>query len=363
MELLSIRTENPKADQWKLLAQFIYPTNISKHMNNHGFGMPTGKTIEFIAGCIRQAEAYFISAEVSPIDISPLLLFYGSANLLAGASGLIVSSPLAIHRHGMKLQLPISDQHRIADVKVVPLDPENGALQKFADVFSGRCKLTNGASWTIEEILGSIPDLKRDFENCYPDALPYTVPVEIVRRHRFVLERIVPRELSRYSNPEDALSHIVGLHDAYLPAQLGTQMDYVILHRKIGAPEIGTHSIFGQKYLEIAHLKNGQFLTPNQIIIMYMGLFALGHLSRYHPDLWNPFIRVDDTGEKLAIEKFLSVCHRYLPNLVLNMIYEARIQFVYENEAILDMTSSLGEKGVRYTAREITPRDAREGST
>lgn len=340
MDVRRIATESPKADQWRLLAQFAYPTNICRYLENHGFAKTDPKTVEFIAGCVRQGEAYFAAAENSPLDIAPLLLYYGAVNLLAGASGMITGVRPAIEHHGMKLEPPDTEPIRIKDAKVKPFLPKNGALQQFCNVFSSGCVLPSRVPWTVEEILGSIPDLKRDFENCYPDALPYTIPVEIVRRRQGSLERIVPSEVARYQTPQEALDCVAGFADAYLAPQYSEQMNYIVLRRKMGAAEIGTYSIFGQKHLQIAHIKNGQYLSPNQIIVIFMGLFALGYLSRYHPELWNPFVRSDETGEKLVIERFLAICQRYLPNLVLDVIRGERIQFVYETEGVLDLTTS-----------------------
>jgi hypothetical protein len=118
------------------------------------------------------------------------------------------------------------------------------------------------------------------------------------------------------------------------------------------AAAIGTYSIFGQRHLQIAHIKNGQHLNPNQLIVMFMGLFALGYLSRYHPELWNPFVRSDETGERLVIERFLAICQRYLPNLVLNMIRGERIQFAYETEGVLDLMNSPTESDLDEMVRK-----------
>lgn len=345
--VVRINSESPTKDQWKLLAQFAYLTNIARYLKQHGFTKSDSKIVEYIAGCFRQGEAYFTAAENSPTDISPLLQYYGAATLLAGASAMLTGTQLPIREHGMKLNVPNTQRIRIADVQVLPINRKSGALQQFTDTFSRGCLLVNGESWTVEEILGSIPDLKQDFENCYPNALPYTIPIEIVRKRRGSLERIAKGDLARYKTSGDALTLIAGFSESYLIPQYGDQMDYVILHRKIKSPEIGTYSLFGQKYLQIAHLKKGQTLTPNQLVIIFMGIFALGYLSRYHPELWNPFVRSDESGEKLLIEKFLAVCQRYFPNLVLNEIYGARIQFVYETKGVLDLTMSLSERDLR----------------
>lgn len=355
MEVMRIPTENPKTDQWKLLAQFVYPTGIRRYMEKQGITDTDSETVEFIAGCIRQAEAYFVAGENSLLDIVPLLLYYGTANLLAGVSGLVTGKRPTITSHGMRLRLrlPMADKARIADIQVLPEHPRSGALQQFSNIFSDRCLLAKGTSWTVEEILGSIPDLKREFENCYPDALLYTIPIEIIRRSRASLERIVPSDLSRYQDPLDALSRVEGFSSTYLPPQYGNQMDYIVIYRRMGVADIGTYSIFGHKHLQMAHIKEGLHISPNQVILIYMGLFALGYLSRYHPEIWNPFIMSDETGEKLVIEKFLTICHRYLPNLILNVVYGTRIQFVYETEGIIDQSSSLSESDLREMLRNI----------
>ena len=68
MNVKAIPTDNPKADQWKLLAQFAYPTNISGYFRKNGL-TDTAEVVNFIAGCMRQSEAYFAAAEAAPLDI------------------------------------------------------------------------------------------------------------------------------------------------------------------------------------------------------------------------------------------------------------------------------------------------------
>jgi len=333
-----MRTENPKIEQWKLLGQYAYPTNIRKYLNDRGFNNVDNRLIEFIVGCVRQSEAYFTAAENSPLDISPLLSYYGTVNLLAAAYVMVTGCKPEIKTHGMRL-LPLDDKDtKIADAKVKPINPQYGALQLFCNALSGNCQM-GGVPWTVEEILGSIPDLKKIFESCYPNAITYTIPVETLRKQRVIFERIDPKELARYNKPEDVFKIIIGLSSAYLEPQYSGQMEYIVLHRKIGGNEIGIYSIFGQKYLQVAHLKNNKLLNPSDLIVMFMGLFAFGYLSRYYPEIWNPFVRSDETGEKLVVEGFLQICQRYLPNLVLGLIYGERVQFINESEKILDISS------------------------
>jgi len=340
MSITRTPTEDPKADQWRLLSQYAYPTNIRRYLSGSGRAESDKSVEEYVAGCVRQGEAYFTAADRAPLDITPLLLYYGSSNLLAGASAMLTGVVPVVNNHGMRLKVPDAEGPRIADVRVLPFDPGAGALQSFSDVFSEGCPLASQGDWTVEEILGSVPDLKRDFENCYQGAAPFTIPVQPAQRtfrysdedgteRRVIYERVDPEDVKRFENPVDAIRSVRHFSAAYLFPQAGDDLTHIVLYRKWKANEIGFYSIYGRKYLEVPHVKKGQSLSPAQLIIMYMGLFALGYVSRYHPELWNPFVRSDTTGERLVIEKYLSLCQRYVPNLVLNAISNTRIEFVH----------------------------------
>lgn len=340
MDVIRIATDNPKVDQWKLLSQYSYPLNIKRYLRDKGLPEDDG-TVDFIAGCVRQSEAYFTAADTAPLDISPLLLYYSATNLLAGAASMKTGAKHTIRHHGMNLKLPTTPNSRIADFEVKPVRPQDGALQTFCNVFSNNCPISNGGSWTVEEILGSIPDLKQDFETCYQSALPFSIPARVVRRkihnEEIVYDLIERKDVSRFQRPQEALDRIAGLAAAYITPRYNMANDYIPLYPRLKAPEIATYSIFGRKHLQLSHDKNSQQLTPSQLISMYMGLYAVGYISRYYPEKWNPFVRNDSTGERLVIEKFLAICQRYFPNLILNEIKETRVQFFYQTEATIDL--------------------------
>jgi len=334
MNIVRIQSDNPRADQWKLLSQFSYPTNIIRYAKENSLA-PTKETIDYIAGCIRQSEAYFNAAESAPIDISPLLLYYGATNLLAGTSALITGDKLPLQHHGMNFHLPAYVNARVGDYEINPIRPIDGALQNFATIFDG-CPITNGGRWRVLDIFGSIPDLIEEFENCYQPELPFCLPAKTVRAEMhgldFYYDRIDMNILSKYGSQYETLLLIANQSRAYLPPTVNISSDFANLYFRHKAIDIGVYSTFGQKYLPLYHQKKGNKICPSQIIFMFMGLYALGYLSRYYPEKWNPFVRTDETGERLVIEKFMSICQRYLPNLVLNEIKDARVQFVYEIE-------------------------------
>lgn len=347
MKIERIPTENPQIDQWKLLGQFAYPTNVRKYFAENKISETDNEIEEYISGCVRQAESYYIATDKAPLDISPLLLYYGTANLLTGISALLTGEIKRFSHHGIKVKEPEEKLIRIADYLVNPCYPNEGALQYFCDVLSDKCPITSCGVWTVEEVFGSVPDLKKDFENCYENAKPYTIKTDVLKmissdpknenkKNEIFYENIEPVEFSNITDCIDEMTKIENFSNSYLrPQQRHGEDSPVTLYRKPNSDEIGFYSIYGEKFLELPHTKNGQNLIPTQLIILFMGLFALGNISRYKPQIWNPFVRSDITGERLLVEKFISISQRYIPNLVLNLIRKKRVEFYHPTSSVL----------------------------
>lgn len=340
MELLKIKTENAARDQWKLLGQFSYPTNIARYAQENAISL-SQDTIDYVAGCMRQSEAYFYATEQAPLDISPLLLYYGATNLLSGAAALLTASIPSIRHHGMSFHLPGATPARIADCEITPIRPKDGALQIFSNVFAKGLSMTNGEKWRLQEIFASIPDLRADYQNCYQPALPFCLPVTQVKASMhgldFHYDQVETSFLEKYPDHYATLMSIADHKAAYLPPRYNIPSKHVKLYYRKPRVDIGIYSIFGEKYLPLIHTKGKAELNPSLLILLCMGLFALGYLSRYHPERWNPFVRSDDTGERLVIEKYMAICSRYLPNLVLNEIKRSRVQFVNEVDEVTQL--------------------------
>jgi hypothetical protein len=348
MKISRISTENPITEQWRLLSQFAYPSNIRKFLSGRGATTCSDDNIELVAGSIRQSQAYFDAAATAPLDVSPLLLYYGATSLLTAIATMLTGTPPPIENHGMLI--PESPASRLANVLVLPRNPTHGALQIFSNVFSDGCVLVGTDTWSLGEVIGSIPDLKQEFENHYQDLPYFTLPVEVIHAREGIIERIKNAEIQRYASPETAMGLIADISKAYLAPQY--KSEYVILFRRRAAIEIGHHSITGRKYLSLGHTKRGKLISPHPLILMYMGLYVLGFLPRYRPHLWNPFVRSDTTGEKYIIEKFIAVCIRYLPNLALNSLMDSHLQFVNETEGLVDQTKTLTHDEIKKLVQD-----------
>lgn len=337
MKIKKIYSESPEEEQWKLLLKYGYSSNIENYLEKMNLPYQDKTLVDLIAGSILQSKEYFDASKLSSLQISPLLLYYGVTNLLHGIANLKSGLINKIENHGMKLIIP-DDWKRIGDIEIKPLNPTTGALSLFCRIYSNNCQLCDAGKWRIIEVLGSFPDLREDFLNCYDDVAPFVIPVEIVKEEQTILERIKFSDLERFEDKENVLFKVDGFEKNYLRPQQTARKKYIVLRPKITGGEIGIYSVSGQKYLQIGHKKNSQLKNPSVIVLMFMALFSLGHICRYHPEIWNPFVRNDNTGEKLLIEKCLYACRRLLPNLVLNFLFNERVIFTTEIQGTLDIS-------------------------
>lgn len=337
LETKNIFTESPEDEQWKMLLYFTYPNNIKRHFDKVGFKKPENELIDVVSGSISQAKEYFDAAKTSSLQIAPLLLYYGVSNLFYGISILTAGIINKISHHGMELRIPNNDS-KIADLEVIPCEPKIGALSVFNKRFSPQINICETGKWKVIELLSSIPDILDDFIACYDKGEPHVIPTHMIKNRNSTIEQIELSAVNRFSSYNDALSRIKDYKLCYLPFQASDQMKFIILRHKVYYKEIGIYSISGRKYLQLDHIKNGKPICPSIEIIMFMVLYSLGYISRYHPQIWNPFVRNDISGEKLLIEKFLFYSRRIIPNLALNHLYQKRINFVTESQGMSDLS-------------------------
>ncbi len=326
-------SENPTNDIWKKLLKYSFGSNVRK-----ATGLTDESIVDAISGSIVQAHEYFATASRVTLNTSPLLMYYGCVNLLYGAASILTKEISQIKNHGASISIPTID-NSIGSVEVYLSSSLEGAFKIFNKVFSNDNHFPK--QWKIRDILSYIPDLKNEFEDCYSGITSNCIPVEKVKRKNDKLDRIKLTDLKcEFQNIT-----IVDFNKAYLNSQRTNE--YIILREKLNANEIGVYSISGQKNLVVISNINGKEYYLGQIMAIFLGLFALSVLSRYHPAKWYHFVQKDDTGEKGLIEDFLLIAQRKLPNLVLNAILGKDLQFVYNTIGTTDLSKDYDPEDVK----------------
>lgn len=326
--MVSVFSENPENDLWRELLQYSYEANIKRYLSKKGV-IPQEDTVNCISGSFLQAFEYYKSAKEADIQIAPLLLYYGSTNLFYGMINLLSGSINKIESHGMKLFIP-EEMAFIADADIRFFSPNTGGVNVIARAIGFDSDLTGFGDWKLKEFLDSIAEINADYVRCYELQTGRIAMLDIFNTPDGKAEKIYYTEENKESFLS-LISEIENFNQSYLRIttanEYETQKEYFVLRHKMTGEDISEISYSGQPYLRAGHNKNGQLITIPAMLNMYIALFALASLCRYHPERWSPFVQKDTTGEKLLIEKFLFYARRMLPNYVLNYIAGEKVQY------------------------------------
>lgn len=341
-------SENPEKDLWRELLQFTYEANIKRYLSKKGLDVDE-PTINCIVGSFLQANEYYKSAKDANLQISPLLLYYGSTNLLYGMANLLNGKINKINNHGMKIFIP-KPMNFIADTNIRFLSPEDGGVHVVARALGFTSDLTGFGDWTLREFWDSIAEINTDFIQCYEVKTGCIAMLDVFNTPDGKVEKIYFSEDNKQTLIS-LLKNVEFFDKSYLPVTTAKEYkngrEYFVLRHKLTGKDISEKSYSGQPYLRAGHNKNSRTITIPTILNMYISLFALSSLCRYYPEKWSPFVLKDTTGEKLLIEKLLYYSRRLIPNFVLNKILEDNIQYEFNKYEATDKVKLVGEHQVQ----------------
>lgn len=342
-----IFTENPESELWRELLQYSYKANIERYFNEHTLTYDDKKT-DSIIGSFLQAHEYYKASENANLHIAPLLLYYGTTNLLFGMSSLLDGEICEIHCHGMK---PNSStiKNYIAETSVTFEESKYGGVHLFAKFLGYNEDLTQYGSWTLMEFLASIAEIDADYKKCYSQKCGNVLMIDEFSTPNGKIGKIY-YDSNNYSDILQVVDHVDGFKKSYMNFQIGEDRErnnYLIIRRKMIGKDISQVSFSGQPYLQAGHIKNGRLITIPTILNMYISLFITGSLCRYHPEIWSPFVLKDTTGERLLIEKFLYYARRMIPNIILNTIHAKKFIYVSEKYTSNETIKLVGEHEIQ----------------
>lgn len=346
--MISVFSENPENDLWRELLQFSYEANINRYLSKKGLHA-NGETINCIVGSFLQADEYYRAAKDANLQISPLLLYYGTTNLLYGMVNLLSGRKNIIANHGMKIFVP-EHMSFIADTTIRFLSPSDGGVHVIARAIGFSQDLTNFGDWSLSEFLDSIAEISSDFIQCDEVNAGRVAMLEGFNTPDGKMEKIYFSEENK-DQILALLQDVEGFDKSYLRLSVGkereTSKGYFILRHKLTGKDISEESYSGQRYLRAGHNKNSQMVTVPTVLNMYVALFTLASLCRYYPERWSPFVMKDTTGEKVLIEKFLYFARRLIPNYVLNRIMGDKVQYTSGRYSEIDTVKLVGEHQVQ----------------
>ena len=347
-----IFTENPENDLWQELMQFSYKANVERYLEEHNL-VKSEDTINTIIGAFLQANEYFKASKTVNLQISPLLLYYGSTNLLLGLCSLKKGIRPEIKNHGMATLHTTIDNY-ISEASVRFNDYNFGGIHQFAKIIGFDKDLTKYGEWKMQEFLSAIVEIDRDYKKCYEKEIGNTLLLDLYNTSTGLIEKIYAKK-EIMESILNVLNNVEDFKKNYLDYQTGyekeTNRNYLILRKRMTGKNIKKISFSGQPYLQAGIEKNGQLITLPQLFNMYSALFIMGSLCRYHPEIWGPFVLNDETGERLLFEKFIYYSRRIIPNIVLNIINNDDITYVTQRYSTNETIKHVNEHDVKELVR------------
>lgn len=354
----TVFSENPEDDLWRELLQYTYEKNVERYGKEHSLNFST-ETKNSIIGSFLQAYEYYHACNSVNLQIEPLLLYYGTANLLWGMCNLITGNLNKIENHGMKINVESNFKY-IADAKVHFNNITNGGIHVYAKIIGYTEKLVEYNDWKLMDSFASIAEIEKDFKKCYSKKSSNVIMLEVFNTPDGKVEKIYYNEENK-ETIVNLLKDVIGFNESYLPYQFGEEKNNgkkcIILRHKLNSHDITKISYSGQPYLYAAIRKNSKKVEMPTILNMYISLFVLGSLCRYFPEKWSPFVISDTTGEKLLVDKFLRYAKRLIPNYILNIILSKNIQYVSNKYNSIDTVKLVGE----HQVRELVKKEVRSG--
>ncbi len=349
-----IFAEEPEVELWRNLLKYSYKSNIKKYFEEHDHIIIENDDSEnsfdvvanAIAGAILQADEYYRASKTVSLHVEPLMLYYGTSNLMYAMSLLLRGHLINIKSHGMRIEIERTNK-QIADTKIFFSNSSDGGVHVYAKdmgLDKNLCSY-NFFGWTLSDFFDSIAEICEDYDRCYKNRLSKVFLIDAFNTADGVVEKM-------WINDEqiEEIQCIEDFNKAYLRPQRLEDSErgaYLVLRRRINGKDISRVSYSEQPYLCASHTFNGKHITIPEEINMFISLFALGNLCRYHPDVWYPFVTSDVTGEKLLIEKLLYFSRRILPNEVLNRIEGQRIIFTSDKYIPENRIHLVGEHEVK----------------
>lgn len=346
-ETIDVYSENPEEDIWDRLTLFSYKENVERFIKktDKDISQPLLDSLTpIITSSIAQSKEYFQASKTVTLYTAPLMLYYGFVNLLYGIGHYLERNLIKIDNHGLNLERSIfwDSSKKIGDINISISSNKSGGFYQFLNLFDNNNISNHITDYSIKEIFGSIPELKDDYESCYPTEKPFVIPITPIAKREISYDEIKISDTLKLGNR--FYDGVYEYKNNYQLPQMSK--DKYFLFRKLNFNHIFLVTISGNKYLGVVHSKGNKDYYFSTLINMLLGLFAIGSLSRYKPYIWNNFINTDSTGEKLLIEKFIKLCRRYIPNLLLNIIYKKNFNF------IPNVTNSIDERHI-YTKDDL----------
>ncbi|MCF6095257.1 YaaC family protein [Microaerobacter geothermalis] len=286
---------------------------------------------------IKQARAYYETAEGSHIIVKPLLLYYGMTSLVkAVLTSLNPYYPqnTRVLKHGIstrKLKKAEYQFHK-DEIKI----QKDGLLPLFLSYFLDPKKLKRD-KFTVIQLLSQLPELTSAYQRLYNDIAMIQVHVTDFFHEKlkgtpiFMSEKILDEYHMTYSSFLNYMNQFnegeIYFSECNIPLSKGT-ICYLWNHpsqKHLSDVRCGIQNKMfslddkGHYFIRL-HFSSIDWLP--EICIHLILMYILGMLCRYETELWGEIIFSFTSGDMYIINEFLHLSEKKFPILILQQIWK-----------------------------------------
>lgn len=350
-DAIPIISDNWKEEIWNYIKYCENEENLKRYYKDNTGRESNARRVQHVKFCISQARSYFESSKNAPVNVKPLIQFYGVSSF-AKAIILLLSkfNPSQIsdihNSHGISLNFSSADKdlgHILLKVNKNGVFPQfnnivknqgyfnvnmikqdsSGTNSKFFKYKSSDSTLLSGNNFNAKGLLSCLPEIAMHYYLNYRERNN----VFLLNKSEINIDNMVKLEvkdfdMTSYTTVDEGIlkKHFPtrpSLHKLTSSFLFDKTTDYIPIYR----------AVTGEQYL-IGDINN---ITINEISVLYLISFILGMVVRYRPDTWERII----SQEGALIYGFLELCQTKFPLLAINILTQYVFAFGIPVNAII----------------------------
>ncbi|MDN0193410.1 YaaC family protein [Bacillus stercoris] len=301
--------------EWKDLALFYSVESTQKFLekvyNLNGIDdakKNSFKNSERFIYFLKHAESFYKQAAYSPLEIKPILLFYGMAQLIKAC--LITRDPhypshTSVLAHGVTTRKRKKQNYCFSDDEVKI--QRNGLCVHFMKHLFGQSDIVD-ERYTMKKLLMGIPELSDIFY--FQQKERFMTKVEKNKNKIFVPEEVVIDYKMSDSRFVEYMSH----HFQWSFAKKNEHGLLFEISPQDKEPWTSTSLLFDmEKNQYYIPSQREQFLRLPEMTIHYLILYNVGMIARYETEWWYELLTQHISDDYVLIQQFLLVTEKKFP--------------------------------------------------
>ncbi len=267
---------------------------------------------------LEHAKTYYEQANISPLSIKPILLFYGYVQLLKAC--LLTLDPnypesTSLLAHGVTTRKRKKQQYDFLkdEVKV----QKNGLLPCTAEKLFHITQL-EGEKFTMETLIREIPEMqssylfsKKNFETLIPNGRGFLLPKSILDDYKMTSSRF----LSFIQTKSRRAFTLQEVSDGLL-----LEPSEILVYN---SPSPIHYHIDSQIFMLSLNKNSNGYLLP-ELISHYLLLYNLSMIARYETEWWSELLKTMPNDDYPTITQFLKVTQFKTPFLIYHWLIKEK---------------------------------------